>query len=134
MTNLSQYTVTTGELRVSPRSEVDERALEMLMPIVRAGFGIVGGLSIVLETHHRDANGETWVFTLGFKADAPAVRCWLSRGSSPDLWRFGVPEPPAPWLAAASLDEMANLTPEQVSMLRDSERCVAWALLELGSG
>jgi hypothetical protein len=113
MTNLSQYTVTTGELRVSPRSEVDERTLEMLMPIVRAGFGIVGGLSIVLETHHRDANGETWMFTLGFKADAPAVRCWLSRGSSPDFWQFGVPEPPAPWLAAASLEKWQTSRPNK---------------------
>ena len=102
MSNLAHFTVTTGNLIMSPRSQVDERTLEMLTPVARAGFGIVGGLSIVLETHRRDADGETWVFTLGFKADTPAVRCWLSRGSSPDLWQFGVPEPPAPWLASVA--------------------------------
>jgi hypothetical protein len=46
---------------------------------VRAGFGIVGGLSIVMEIHHVNSDAEAWVFTLGFKPDAPAVRCWLSR-------------------------------------------------------
>jgi hypothetical protein len=30
----------------------------MLKPVVRAGFGIVGGLSIVLETHHVDNDAE----------------------------------------------------------------------------
>jgi hypothetical protein len=128
---LSHYTVLTGDLRVSPRSEVDERTLEMLTPIVRAGLGIVAGLSIVLETHRVDKDAEVWVFTLGFKPDAPAARCWLSRSRNADFWQFGIPEPPAPWLAAALLDEAANLTPDQVSALGNSERCVAWALLEL---
>jgi hypothetical protein len=105
----------------------------MLTPVVRPRFGIVGGLSIVLETHRRDSDGEMCVFTLGFKPDAPAVRCWLLRGSSPDLWQFGVPEAPAPWLAVGLVDATANLTPEKVSMLGNSERCVAWALLELGN-
>jgi len=106
---LSHYTVPTGDLRTSLRSEIDDRTMEMLTPVVRAGFGIVGGLSIVLETHHVDNDAEAWVFTLGFKPDAPAVRCWLSRTSNPDLWEFGVREPPAPWLAVALLDEAANL-------------------------
>jgi hypothetical protein len=128
--NLNHYTVDTGDLRISPRSEVDERTLEMLTPIARAGLGIIAGLSIVLETHRVDKDAEVWVFTLGFKPDAPAVRCWLSRTPNPDLWQFGMPEPPAPWLAVALLDEAATLTNEQVSALGDSERCVAWALLE----
>ena len=128
--NLSHYTVATGDLRISPRNEVDERTLQMLTPIVRAGLGIVAGLSIVLETHRVDKDAEVWVFALGFKPDAPAVRCWLSRTPNPDFWQFGVPEPPAPWLAVALLDEAATLTNEQVSALGDSERCVAWALLE----
>jgi hypothetical protein len=81
MSNLSHFTVTTGDLRTSPRSEIDDRTMEMLTPVVRAGFGIVGGLSIVLETHHVDNDAEAWVFTLGFKSDVPAVRCWLSRTS-----------------------------------------------------
>jgi hypothetical protein len=128
--NLSHYTVDTGDLRISPRNEVDERTLEMLTPIVRAGLGIVGGLSIVLETHRVDKDAEVWVFALGFKPDAPAVRCWLSRTPNAEFWQFGVPEPPAPWLAVSLLDEATNLTSEQVSALGDSERCVAWALLE----
>ncbi|MBV8772749.1 MAG: hypothetical protein JO166_10555, partial [Deltaproteobacteria bacterium] len=109
----------------------DERTLEMLKPIVRAGFGMVAGLRIALESHHVHNNTEAWVFTLGYKADAPAVRCWLSRTPNPDLWQFGVAEPPAPWLAVALLDDASTLMSEQLSTLGDSERCVAWALLEL---
>jgi hypothetical protein len=92
---------------MSPRSEVDERTLEMLKLIVRAGLGMVAGVQIALESHHVHNDTETWVFTLG------------------------VPEPPAPWLAVALLDEAVNLTSEQVLALEDAERCVAWALLEL---
>jgi hypothetical protein len=62
-----------------------------------------------------------------------AVRCWLSRDPNPDLWDFDIPEPSAPWLAVALLDEAANLTPDQVFMLGDAERCVAWARLELSA-
>jgi hypothetical protein len=76
---LSHFTVTTGDLRMSPRGEVDERTMEMLKPIVRAGLGIIAGLSILLKHHHVDKNAEVWVFTLGFKHDVAAVRCWLSR-------------------------------------------------------
>ena len=132
MSDLAHFTVTNNNLLMSPRSEVDERTLEMLKPIARAGLGMVAGLSIVLETHHLGSDElETWVFTLGFKPDAPAVRCWLSRTRNPDFWQFGIPEPPAPWLAVARLEEAVNLTPDQVSMLGETERCVAWAFLEL---
>src|SRR5262249_838833 len=104
----------------------------MLKPIARAGFGMIAGLSIVLETHHVDADhAETWVFTLGFNPDAPAVRCWLSRTRNPDFWQFGIPEPPTPWLAVALLDDAMDLTDDEMSMLEGAERCVAWALLEL---
>jgi hypothetical protein len=134
MSDLAHFTITTGKLIMSPRSEVDERTLEMLKPMVRAGFGAVAGLSIVLETHHRGPDEtETWVFTLGFKPYAPAVRCWLSRTRNADFWQFGIAEPPAPWLAVAVLDEAANLTPDQVLMMGAAERCVAWALLELSN-
>lgn len=131
MSDLAHFTVTTGNLVMSPRSEVGERTLDMLKPIARAGFGTVAGLSIVLEIHRVDSDTEAWVFTLGYGTD-PAVRCWLSRTRNPDLWEFGIPEPPAPWLAVALLHEAANLTREQVFMLEDAERCVAWAFLEAG--
>lgn len=130
MSDLAHFTVGRGDLWMCPRSGVDERTMEMLKPIVRAGFGTVAGLSIVLETHQLDAEAETWVFTLAFEPYVPAVRCWLSRTPNPELWHFGIPEPPAPWLAVALLDEAGNITPDQLLALRDAERCVAWALLE----
>lgn len=131
MSDLAHFTVNRGDLWMCPRSGVDERTLDMLKPIVRAGFGTVAGLSIALETHqHGGDDTETWVFTLGFEPYAPAVRCWLSRSPNADFWQFGIPEPPAPWLAVALLDEAANITPDQLSALRDAERCVAWALLD----
>lgn len=130
MSDLAHFTVTTGNLIMCPRSGVDERALDMLKPIARAGYGTVAGLSIVLEIHRVDNDAEDWVFTLGYGTQ-PAVRCWLSRTRNPDLWQFGIPEPPAPWLTVALLDEASKLTPDQVFMLGDAERCVAWAFLEL---
>ena len=128
---LSHFTVTTGDLRMSLRSEVDERTMEMLKPILWAGLGMIAGVSILLEQHHVDKHSEVWAFTLGFRHDVLAVRCWLSRTANAELWQFGVPEPPAPWLAVALLDDAADLTPEQLSALEGTERCVAWALLEL---
>jgi hypothetical protein len=86
MSDLAHFTVTNNNLLMAPRSEVDERTLEMLKPIARAGLGMVAGLSIVLETHHLGSDElETWVFTLGFKPDVPAVRCWLSRSHNPNF-------------------------------------------------
>jgi hypothetical protein len=130
MSDVAHFTVTTDNLVMSPRSVVGERTLDMLKPIARAGFGTVAGLSILLETHRVDNDAEAWVFTLGYGTE-PAVRCWLSRTRNPDLWQFGIPEPPAPWLAVAFLDEAATLTHEQVFILEEAERCVAWAFLEL---
>ena len=128
---LSHYTILTRDLRMAPRSEVDDHAIEMLKPIVRAGLGMVAGPAILLESHQVHNDTEAWVFTLAYKHETPRVRCWLSRTANPDLWQFGGPEPPAPWLAVALLDEAANLTAEQAFMLGDAELRVAWAFLEL---
>ncbi|HJU12286.1 MAG TPA: hypothetical protein VJ728_15490 [Candidatus Binataceae bacterium] len=76
---------------MSPRSEVDDSTIEMFKPIVRAGLGMVAGLAIFLESHQVHNDTEVWVFTVGYKHDVPAVRCWLSRTINPDLWQFGVP-------------------------------------------
>jgi hypothetical protein len=58
MSDLSHHTVLTGDLRISPRSEVDERILEMLKPVVRAGFGIVPDCRpITLIARPRRASG-----------------------------------------------------------------------------
>ena len=78
MSDLAHYTVLTGNLRMSPRTEVDEGILDILKPVVRVGVGLasVRGLSIVIESHRfnsefqsaiqrRDNWRECWVFTLG---------------------------------------------------------------------
>ena len=125
MDALIQITLNSGDERISPRSEVRDVVVEMLKPIVDAGGGEISGLYILMEA----AN----VFTLGWQADTPAVRCYLAKEPNPALWKQTEGEgyePTGPWLAVRLLPDALQCTTEQVMMLGDAERCVAWAIIE----
>lgn len=130
MSDLAHFTVTTGNLIMSPRTEVDERTMELLKPIVRAGFGIVAGLSIFLESHIRHNDSETWVFTLGYKPDVPAARCWLSRSPKRTCGNSGSPSRRRPGLQSHCWTRWRTSRASRSLALGDAERCVAWAFLE----
>jgi len=125
MDALIHITLNSGDERISLRSEGRDDIIAMLKPVVAAGGGEIAGLHILMEA----AN----VFTLGWQADTPAVRCYLAKSPNPALWtQTGGQgsEPTGTWLAVRLLPGALECTTEQVMMLGDAERCIAWAIIE----
>src|SRR5215470_1055938 len=79
MDTLIHITLNSGDERISPRSGGRDDIIAMLKPVVAAGGGEIAGLHILMEA----AN----VFTLGWQADTPAVRCYLAKEPNPALWK-----------------------------------------------
>ncbi len=125
MDALIHITLNSGDARISSRSEGREDIIAMLKPVVAAGGGEVEGLHILMEAVN--------VFTLGWQADTPAVRCYLAKEPNPTLWRQAEgkgSEPTGPWLAVRLLPGALQCTTDQIMMLGDAERCIAWAIIE----
>ena len=125
MDALIHITLNSGDARISPRSEVSDDTIAMLKPIVAIGSGELAGLYITMEGAD--------VFTLGWQADTPAVRCYLAKQPNPALWKQTDgqgSEPTGTWLAVRLLPGALECTTEQVMMLGDAERCIAWAIIE----
>jgi len=125
MGTLIHITLNSGDARISPRSEVRDDIVEILKPVVAAGDGKVAGLYVTLEAAD--------VFTLGWQPDAPAVRCYLAKEPNPTLWKQTEgegSEPTGTWLAVRLLPGALHCTTDQIMMLGDAERCVAWAIIE----
>jgi hypothetical protein len=125
MNPLIHITLNSGDARISLRSEVSDDTIAMLKPIVVAGGGEIADLHIMLEAAD--------VFTLGWQPDTPAVRCYLAKQPNPALWKQTGGqgnEPTGPWLAVRLLPDALKCTTDQVMMLGDAERCVAWTMLE----
>ena len=125
MDRLIHITLNSGDARISLRSEVDDDTIAILKPIVAAGEGEVAGLYITME--------EADVFTIGWQADIPAVRCYLANEPNPALWTQTEgqgSEPTGTWLAVRLLLGALECTTEQVMMLGDAERCIAWMIIE----
>jgi hypothetical protein len=123
--HLIHITLNSGDERISPRSEVSDDTIEMLKLVVAAGDGKLAGLYITMEA----AN----VFTLGWQPDTPAVRCYLAQEPNPTLWKQaqgGGSEPTGPWLAVRLLPGALQCSTDQIMMLGDAERCIAWAIIE----
>jgi hypothetical protein len=125
MNVLIHITLNSGDERISPRSEVSDETIAILKPVVAAGGGEIAGLHILMEAAD--------VFTLGWQADTPAVRCYLAEEPNPTLWKQTEgegSEPTGPWLAVRLLFGALQCTTEQVMTLGDAERCIAWAIME----
>jgi hypothetical protein len=122
---LIHITLNSGDARISPRSEVRNDIVAMLKPVVAAGDGMIAGLYVTMEAAD--------TFTLGWQPDAPAVRCYLAKEPNAALWKQTEgegSEPTGPWLAVRLLPGALQCTTEQIMMLGDAERCVAWAIIE----
>lgn len=125
MDALVHITLNSGEARISPRSEVTDHTLDLLKPVVAAGGGEIAGLHVAMEAAD--------VFTLGWQPDTPAVRCYLATEPNPTLWEQAGgqgSEPTGAWLAVRLLPGALQCTTDQVMMLDDAERCLAWAIIE----
>ena len=122
---LIHITLNSGDERISRRGEGHDDIIAMLKPLVAGGGGEIAGLHILMEA----AN----VFTLGWHADTTAVRCYLAKEPNPMLSKQTEgegSEPTGPWLAVRLLPGALQCTTEQVMMLGDAERCIAWAIME----
>ena len=125
MDALIHITLSSGDARISSRSEVHDDIVEILKPIVDAGGGEISDLHVVFESAS--------VFNLGWHPDAPAVRCYLAKEPNPPLWKQAGgqgSEPTGLWLAVRLLPDALHCTTDQIMMLGDAERCVAWAIIE----
>ena len=125
MESLIHITLNSGDARISPRSEIDDDTIALLKHVVALGEGEVAGLHITMEGAD--------IFTLGWQPDTPAVRCYLGKQPNPALWKQTGgqgSEPTGPWLAVRLLPDALECTDDQIMMLGDAERCVAWVIME----
>jgi hypothetical protein len=125
MNALIHITLNSGDARISPRSEVSDDIIQIIKPVVAVGGGELAGLHITMEAAD--------VFTLGWQADDPAVRCYLAKQPNPVLWKQTGGqgnEPTGPWLAVRLLPGALQCATDQVMMLGNAERYVAWAIIE----
>jgi len=125
MNALIHITLNSGDERISARSEGRDDIIALLKPVVAAGGGELAGLHITMEAAD--------TFTLGWQPGAPAVRCYVAKGPNAALWkqtRGEGSEPTGLWLAVRLLPDALQCTTDQIMMLGDAERCIAWAIIE----
>lgn len=120
-------TIETGHARWSPRDEVAPEIIDMLAPKIAAGGGVDGGIP---WTVNGIADGAVEI------SIADAVRMVVSRELNEALWRELYPQSPSPqagpWCAVEiDREALASLPAEDVMILGDMERCLAWAWLDL---
>lgn len=141
------YTLSTGDSRISPRSEVADHVVDQLLPLIVPGFHrIPGPMPWRIKIDIADGamvatvdDGRMPLVMFGVAADpASADRLWPhleqaylkisdSRGfRSAD---FKAPHQPSetPWCSALPM----FVSPADAGILGDLERCYAWAFLEL---
>lgn len=123
-----------------------------LAPLVRAARSAprnIGGGVILARLHGTlyDGRREAEVYELSMDTRHPAVHCTLclTAGAHGAYWRdaldhyarnpvqtaaAGLVEPSVPWLAVEMLPGAIEYTPDELMMLADAERCVAWVIAE----
>lgn len=155
---LHHLTFNTGHCRASPRSEVMEDVIMALRPVIQAEGGtLVDGwhLDIMrpLDQTTREIRAGAAYFQI---ADEPgrsrrpvvcAVLCW-QEDIAREAWDIAVESyatlrklvhgdpaprmPDLPWLAVWLTPQSSTLTPDMALLLGDAERCIAWALIDVG--
>lgn len=158
-TQLWHYTANTDHVAETRRAEVDQHAIDVLLPIVDAQQGDLPDLGIgidittLVDTDHRRLPGAAFfqIEPTGERmSKAPyvmCVACWRADREA-DAWaqfrqlvdigaefwpdRPGaLAEPPdIPWLAVHLLPAIGTLPPATLPILGDLERCLTWALIE----
>ncbi len=144
MSDLCHITLTTGDVRRSPRTEVGDDALAIIRPL----------LFLAIDTHERvplphppgysisaTAGKSTCLVTLwgaqsetALPQSVPLLTTGIAAADgdkSAQLWRMlgGVASPPpAPWCADRIEFPLAHM--EAYRWTGDYSRCVAWAWLE----
>ena len=142
------YTLNTGHIRMSPRSEVADDIIDVLRPIVEEGEHIIRGILVVVPhtdhgfvaTIYADPDGRVPLCTIGvadtIHAEEEIWPCLedmylrITDGGIMARAGFQSPRKPTslPWLAVVL--HGALVRPETMEWLGDMERCLAWAWLE----
>lgn len=149
---MQHITLTSGDVRWSPREEVDDGLMRLLVDHLSAGLHAtrtapapiprMDGYAMhgttdgnVLMASISQWHAEAWMPILtiaAVPADAPVQRIaglLTHAGDAPrELPR------PGPWCLVRLYDTAALVPPEDLLWMGDYERCLAWAWLESGVG
>ncbi|ACL63312.1 hypothetical protein [Methylobacterium nodulans] len=117
---LKHRTVDTGHVRDSPRHEVADETMAIIIPAIeRAKNGGVAHIadvfSVALVENGEDDQPLVYDIYVGAK---PVVRCALILGANLDL-------------SVRFLPEIMRMSPDVMMMLGDLERCLAWSFIEV---
>ena len=139
---LHHYTVQTGHLTLQTRGEVDQKALDLLAPmILRPGTHPLPGTTIKLDIPAGNMGQTSGVgsFRLLNAAAEPvalAMLAWRASAEAGVIWGTCLPNTPMPdqpagypWLAIVLMPGLATLSRDDTLMLGDIERCVAWSIV-----
>lgn len=153
---IRHITLQTGDVRMSPRSEVAGDVIRFLRPIIlralrgervavpgQVGYSMTGGVqggccAITISGQMTEAARPQPVpiVTVGIAADDEcAGDLWRALHSRTDLELATDPmdTPPAPWVADR-LDVGAATFPAALYWTADLSRCLAWTWIEHGGG
>ena len=136
---IEHITITTGASRRSPRSEVEDRVVDLVRAGIAAGGALWdSGWTVTLQPTPEGGH----VYDLSYRG-RDIVRCWLctDRERSDAIWDAATAGPiipgtrlhrPAstPWLAAALRPDAMAAGTAVLMEVGDLERIVAWTLLE----
>lgn len=145
---MHHLTMASGHGRWSRKSEVHQRAIAWIQPVLRAGLGVLPGSDWYLrslpagtpggaafELHHgapRELGGR-WMSSCYLAwTDKAAQKMWAAARANRSLVSPGLKRPAAtPWLATATMPEaLFPLDHELMFQLGDLERCVGWTILD----
>lgn len=128
---LLHITVNTGHARLSPRSEVGDEAIGLLIPLIERALSgqrvqIPAPEPCYLEARPK---GRNLLAVLRDAANRPVITMAVGVENAEAIWRdlSGVPiAPPVPW-CAVRLEAAVVFHLPMMRWIGDLERCLAWA-------
>jgi hypothetical protein len=139
---LHHYTVQTGHLTLQTRGEVDQYALDLLAPmILKPGTHALPGTTIKLDIPDGNMGQTSGVGSFRLLAAdgepvALAMLAWRASAEAGVIWGTCLPNTPMPaapagypWLAIVLMPGITALSRDDIMMLGDIERCVAWSII-----
>lgn len=138
MKTIAHLSLFTGHFRNSPREEVHQEAIDILMPYVMDGGGKIANTSWTVKMVRGAAPGSC-CFTLhhsGFWLFS-CYMAWTSAADEPmwdvvrEVTKTKVARPKSvPWLAVHAMPMFLLAPPHAIIEAGDLERCVAWTVIE----
>jgi len=156
MLPLIHLTMTTGHVLEQPREVVEEPAIKLLRPIVRAKGGAIPFFAPWSVNISQETGFAFFDIKRGKDMVVAGLVCW-KQDRAEEAWgnierlyltisdkmrgmisesTSAMPEIPkrTPWLAVIILPSLATTAKSDVDWLGDFERCLAWAIIEEAEG